>query len=251
MNVKEVAALSGVSVRTLQYYDEMGLLCPSRNPDNDYREYSEEDLELLQQILFFRSCGFKLRQISKIISAPDFDPQEALLLQKKALLHEKARIEQMLETLEKTIQEKRGDITMENKERFEGFDFTKNPYEEEARSRWGDEAVDRSKSFFAKMTPDQHKHLSKDMEELFRELAKVSDQDPAGKEAQEEIQKMYDFFNSRFGYRYSYEAFAGLGRMYVEDERFTKNIDQYKPGLSAFLSKAMAVFSDNKVKLEK
>ncbi len=244
MNSKEVAKISGVSVRTLHHYDELGLLIPRRHPDNGYRQYSQADLDKLQQILFFRECGFALEKIKSIVADPTFDPLEAFLLQKKALLYEKARIEQMLVTLEKSIQEVRGERKMQKKEKFEGFDFSKNPYEEEARERWGDEAVDRSQSHLNKMDKNQQQKLGEDMNGLFQELADISHLDPASEEVQTEMQKMFEFFNSSFGYAYSYEAFAGLGRMYIDDERFKENIDKFRPGLSEFLAEAMKSFAE-------
>ena len=82
MSPNEVAALAGVSVRTLHHYDRIGLLCPGRNADNGYREYAEKDLDLLQQILFFKACGFSLAQIQTMLQSPAFDRDEAYALQK-------------------------------------------------------------------------------------------------------------------------------------------------------------------------
>ena len=88
MNTNEVANLTGVSVRTLHHYDKIGLLCPSRNPENDYREYNEKDLDRLQQILFFKECGFSLAKIQTLLGSPSFDREKAFALQKKYLLHD-------------------------------------------------------------------------------------------------------------------------------------------------------------------
>ena len=134
MNTNEVASLTGVRVRTLHHYDKIGLLCPSRNPENGYREYDERDLDRLQQILFFKECGFPLASIQRLLGSPSFDREKAVALQKKYLLHEKKRIDAMLNTLNKTIQSMKGEITMTPKEKFGGFDLSHNPYEEEARS---------------------------------------------------------------------------------------------------------------------
>lgn len=83
MKVKEVAELTGISVRTLHHYDEIGLLSPGRKAESGYREYTDEDLETLQQILFFRELGFPLKKIKDVLNSPSFDRREALLLQKK------------------------------------------------------------------------------------------------------------------------------------------------------------------------
>ena len=133
MKVKEVADLVGISVRTLHHYDEIGLLIPDDTTGSGYRVYSDENLETLQQILFFRELGFPLKKIKEIIHNPSFDRQEALEIQHKMLLEKKNRLNKMIRTLEKTIQYSKGEIKMSNKEKFEGFDFSQNPYEQEAR----------------------------------------------------------------------------------------------------------------------
>ena len=133
MKVKEVADLVGISVRTLHHYDEIGLLIPDDTTGSGYRVYSDENLETLQQILFFRELGFPLKKIKEIIHNPSFDRQEALEIQHKMLLEKKNRLNKMIRTLEKTIQYSKGEIKMSNKEKFEGFNFSQNPYEQEAR----------------------------------------------------------------------------------------------------------------------
>ena len=151
MTVKEVAGLTGLSVRTLHHYDEIGLLVPDRTGEAGYRIYSDADLETLQQILFFRELGFPLKKIRDILHSPSFDRLEALELQRKMLEENRRRLDRMIQTLDKTIRHAKGEIDMTNEERFEGFDFSRNPYEEEARRRWGDQAADeaaeRAKSF--------------------------------------------------------------------------------------------------------
>src|SRR5690625_1033606 len=145
MKVKEVAELVGISVRTLHHYDEIGLLIPSATTDVGYRIYSDENLETLQQILFFKELGFPLKKIKEIIDSPSFERQEALELQHKMLLEKRRRLDKMIGTLEKTIQHSKGDIHMSNQEKFAGFDFSHNPYEQEARKKWSDQAVDEAK----------------------------------------------------------------------------------------------------------
>lgn len=244
MNTNEVALLSGVSVRTLHHYDNIGLLSPGRNPENGYREYSEKDLDLLQQILFFKECGFPLAKIGKLLSSPSFDRDKAYELQKKYLLHERKRIDAMLDTLEKTIKLSKGEIKMTQEEKFSGFDFSSNPYEEEARSLWGDKAVDDSKFHVDSMSREEQNAIANGMNNLFVELAAVRKEASDSEIAQKAIDGMYKFFNENFGYSYSLEAFAGLGQMYVCDTRFTKNIDQFGEGLSVFLADAMRIYAE-------
>lgn len=136
MKVKEVAELIGVSIRTLHHYDQIGLLTPKETTDSGYRLYSDENLEQLQQILFFKELDFSLKEIKEIINSPSFNRREALLLQKKMLIEKRNRVDKMIETIDKSIKHIKGEISMTNKERFEGIHFKHNLYEQEARNRW-------------------------------------------------------------------------------------------------------------------
>lgn len=248
MQTHEVARLTGVSVRALHHYDAVGLLRPGRHISNGYRDYSEDDLDRLQQILLFRACGFSLEQIRRMLEDPMFDRGRAFQLQQKALLCEKARIEAMLGTLEKSIRSMKGEISMTAAEKFEGFDFSQNPYEKEARELWGDQAVDKSNAALEALSPDAKKALAEQMNELFRRLSNLRGEDPAGETAQKAMGELFRFFNDHFGNIYTPRAFTGLGNLYVADARFTQNIDRYGEGLAAFLSKAMGVFGERHAK---
>lgn len=238
MKVKEVADLVGISVRTLHHYDEIGLLIPEETTEAGYRVYSDKNLETLQQILFFKELGFPLKKIKKIIDSPSFDRLEALEIQHDMLLEKKNRLDKMISTIEKTIQHSKGEIQMSKQEKFEGFDFSHNPYEQEAREKWGDKAVDEANEKANNMTAfDQEK-----FNEIFRNLAAHRHLPADSKEAQEEINKWFHLLN-KMG-NYSLEAFKGLGQMYVDDERFTKNIDEFGEGLAKFMRDAMTVYAD-------
>ncbi|MEC0244180.1 MerR family transcriptional regulator [Paenibacillus dokdonensis] len=244
MMVKEVAELAGISVRTLHHYDEIGLLCPSQTTEAGYRIYSDEDLTQLQQILFFRELDFPLKQIREIVSRPEFKRQEAMELHHKLLLEKRVRLERMIETLEKTMKHEKGEIRMTNQDKFAGFDFSSNPYEQEARERWGDQAVDDSNDRLNKMSPKEQGQLGEEMNAIYRKLAQLRYGSPASDEAQQAIGEWFQMLN-RMG-NYSLEAFKGLGQMYVDDKRFTRNIDQFGEGLAAFMRDAMAEYADSR-----
>ncbi len=143
--VKQLADLAGVSVRTLHYYDEIGLLTPDAYGENGYRYYDEDALLRLQQILFFRELDFRLDEIKAIIDRPDFDVLRALQTHRVTLAEKAARLGGLINTVDKTILRLKGELGMSDKELFEGFDEEKQKqYAEEARKRWGSESVDDS-----------------------------------------------------------------------------------------------------------
>ncbi|MGD7044682.1 MerR family transcriptional regulator [Jeotgalibacillus proteolyticus] len=244
--IKEVADLVGISVRTLHHYDEIGLLIPDQLSQTGYRLYSEENLETLQQILFFRELDFPLKEIKEMMSQPDYNRQEALELHRKLLLEKRKRLDQLLVSIDKTILHMKGEIKMSQKEKFEGFDFSQNPYEKEARERWGDEKVDEAKEKTGKLTASEQQNMQNEMEELYRQIASIRHGAADGEEAQKLIHQWYLWLN-KVG-NYSLEAFKGLGELYTNDERFTKNIDQFGEGLSEFLRQSMAVYADRRIK---
>ncbi|MBB4825202.1 DNA-binding transcriptional MerR regulator [Sporosarcina luteola] len=238
MKVKEVAKLSGVSVRTLHHYDDIGLLVPEGLTNAGYRLYSDDNLATLQQILFFRELGFPLKKIKELLDRPSFDRLEAFELQREMLKAKRDQLDEMIATIDKTLRAENGEIEMTNEEKFQGFDFKTNPYEQEARDRWGDAAVDRANERIQGMESD----LQDGMNQIYTKLAELRHVDPASEEAQEAIGEWYAFLN-RMGH-YSPEAFAGLGEMYVADERFANNIDKFGTGLAAFMRDAMKIYAE-------
>ncbi|NIK79139.1 DNA-binding transcriptional MerR regulator [Paenibacillus castaneae] len=242
MKVKEVSDLVGISVRTLHHYDEIGLLKPEKLSEAGYRIYSERNLELLQQILFFRELGFPLNKIKAIISSPSFNTEEALLLHRKMLLDKRQHLDQMIRTIDRTIKHARGEIQMTNEQKFEGFDFNSNPYEQEARERWGNEAVEESKAKMGRMSKQEQEDMTKGMNAIYTKLASLRSERPDSDEAQAAIHEWFVFLNGMGSY--SLEAFKGLGGMYVADERFTKNIDKFGEGLALFMRDTMAFYAE-------
>ncbi|MFY9482500.1 MAG: MerR family transcriptional regulator [Tissierellaceae bacterium] len=140
--VSKLAKLSGVSSRTLRYYDEIGLLKPDRVMPNGYRIYGQEQVNLLQQILFYKELGFGLDEIKDIINSDEYSFEESLVNHLTHLKEEKLRIEILIKNVRKTIQSLKGEIMMTDKERFEGFkreliEKNEDKYGDEARERYG------------------------------------------------------------------------------------------------------------------
>ncbi|GAB6989065.1 MerR family transcriptional regulator [Paenibacillus pini] len=246
MMVKEVAKIAGISVRTLHHYDDIGLLRPEKITAAGYRIYSDDDLSKLQQILFFRELAFPLKEIKQILSSLSYDQWEVMELHRNMLLAKRARMDQMIETLEKTMRSYKGEIEMNNEEKFVGFDFNNNGYEKEARERWGNQAVDEWNASKNTKSEDGQTELSESMNVIYRKLASLRHESPSSEASQAVIKEWFVFLN-RIG-NYSVESFKGLGQIYVEDERFTRNIDKFGEGLSIYMRDAMEVFVDSAVK---
>lgn len=240
--VKAVADLAGVSVRTLHHYDSIGLLKPARVSESGYRLYSDHELELLQQILFFRELGFGLQQIRQIVQSSGFDRKQALLDHKKALLARQQRLERLIRSIDRTLDTMERGVEMDKKDMFDGFDPSQ--YEEEARERWGHteaykESMRRTKAY----TKADWDAIGRESHEIEQGIAARMDRDPSDPEVQEFIRRHHQQINDRF-YQCPVEIYRGLGEMYVADPRFTAHYDQIKPGLAQFMQAAMNVYCD-------
>nr|WP_263313337.1 MerR family transcriptional regulator [Mammaliicoccus sp. Marseille-Q6498] len=242
MTVKEVADLVGISVRTLHHYNDINLLNPTTISESGYRLYSEDNLDRLQQILFFKELDFPLKKIKKILDDPSFNQQEALDMHKIMLLNRRNRIDKMIQTIDQTSQHMKGEIQMTKEEKFIGFDFNNKEYEEEAREKWGDETIDKANKHINNWSEEEKASKEEEMNQIFRNFAEYRDQSPESEVAQSIVQKWYDYLNSNINYNYSLEIFQGLADMYVADERFTKNIDKFGNGTAQFMSKAIKVY---------
>lgn len=240
MKINEVAKLTGITVRTLHYYDEIGLLRPSKLTESGYRIYDEDSLEMLQQILFFRELDFSLNQIKEIIENPNYDKSQALTKQKELLMKKRDRLEQLIALVNRTIE---GEQPMS----FQEFDMTeiekmKKQYAAEVKERWGDtEAYVQSEEKTSKYNKEQWKFLQGEGDAILRQFGENRNDRPDGEVAQQLVKKWQDYITASY-YNCTDEILSGLGQMYVADERFTKNIDKYGEGTAEFMAKAIKVF---------
>lgn len=240
MKISEVAALTNVSVRTLHYYDEIGLLRPEETTEAGYRVYSDSSLERLQQILFFRELDFTLSEIKEIMSSPDYKKEEALLRQRELLLKKRERLDKLVELLNDTI---KGEKNMSFKE----FDTTeiekaKKEYAKEAKERWGktdayQESAEKTKGY----SEEKWGSVMEECNQILEKFAQIRNQDPACEEAQKLVEEWRDYITSSH-YTCTKEILSSLGLMYTADERFQKNIDRNGEGTAAFMSKAIEVY---------
>ena len=237
--VKQLADLAGVTTRTLRYYDKIGLLHPAAYGDNGYRYYADDAVLRLQQILFYRELDFTLEQIKAILDRPGFDLLLALEGHKRALLERGERVKRLIDTIEKTIMHLQGEIKMTQKDFYTGFDEEKQKrYEEQARQRYGDEAMAKTKDWNA-YTPAEKNAILAEGHEIHRSIVANMDKGHASPEVQYWIGRWHNHINTNF-YECSLEIFAALGRGYNEDPEFNTFYEKLHPGMAAFMEKAMA-----------
>ena len=241
MQINEFAKLVSVSVRTLHYYDEIGLLKPAFvDEQNGYRFYDEISLERMQEILFYRELDFELKIIAEILSSPDYDKQKALAEQRKLLILKKERLERIIAALDGA---EKGKITMSA---FDSSDYetARNQYEAEAKRRWGETAAYKE---HAEKTAGYSKEKWKAVTDgLMAVLAKFAacmkdGHAPDSDEAQALVKELQNYITENY-YTCTDEILAGLGQMYVADERFKNNIDKHTPGTAAFISESIATY---------
>jgi DNA-binding transcriptional MerR regulator len=241
--VKEVKELSGVSVRTLHYYDEIGLLTPRKSDHSGYRLYDEKDIERLQQILFFRELGFELKKIKEILDKPDFNKDEALKNHKDLLSLKRTRLDNLIKLTENLLKG-------ENKMSFKEFDMAEienaqKKYKKETEERWGNtDAYKESQKKTSSYTKEDWAKITAEDSDIYNDFVKNMDKAPASKEVQELVARKQAHITKYF-YTCTKEILAGLGEMYVADERFTKNIDKFGTGLAEFISKAIKEYCKN------
>lgn len=244
--VHQLAQLAGISVRTLHYYDQIGLLEPTGIEENGYRYYESAELAKLQQILFFKELDFTLEEIKQIINAPNFDRLAALEEQKKLLELEQKRLTGVIKTIDKTIQTLKGGETMNDDDLYGDLDKkTVEEYKAEAKQRWGHtDAYRQSQERVSKMTKAQMQEIKKAGDELTKELAAAMDLPVDSPEVQALIKRHHA--GIEVFYDCSMEMYRGLGQMYVDDPRFTATYDKYRPGLAIFLRDAILIYTDQK-----
>lgn len=243
--INKLARMAGVSVRTLRFYDQTGLLPPARVGDNGYRYYGQEELVRLQQILFFRELKFPLGQIKEIMGSPSFDRREALEQQANLLRLEKRRLDRILKTIEKTITTMKGATTMDDAEFYNGLSREEvEAYAQEAKERWGNtEAYRQSQERWGRMSAAEKHTLQEDVETATQALA---DHMPDGYDSpavQQLIDEQFKGINTMF-YDCSVEMFRNLAVMTTQDERYAQHYRRFHPDLPEFRLRAVQYYCD-------
>ena len=238
MTVNEVSKLSGISVRTLHYYDQIGLLHPDQVSEAGYRLYGQASLERLQQILLFRQLEFPLKEIKDIIDSPDFNKEEALDQQIQMLRLQQEHLSGLINL---ALEIKKNGV---NKMDFKPFDTSKlDEYAKEAKQRWGDSAAYQESARKTKnYTKEDWNMANEQMASVFAEFGKLKELPPESPDAQMAVKKLQDLI-SQFYYACDKEVLAGLGQMYTADQRFKDNIDKMGGnGTAEFAARAIACY---------
>ena len=241
MTVHEVSKLAGVSIRTLQYYDKIGLLHPTGYTDAGYRLYDDADLERLQHILLFRELEFPLKDIKDIINSPDFDRNKALEQQIELLRLKKEHIENLMNFALgiKMLGVKHMD--------FKAFDRSKlDEYSRKAKELYGDspeykEMKEKQKN----RTEEDEKILADRFMLLFKEAGEMKEMDPGSPEAQNLVKRIQEYITENF-YTCTNKILRGLGKMYSGGGEFTDNIDECGgKGTAVFVDNSIQIYCDN------
>jgi len=243
-SANKLAKMSSVSTRTLRYYDEIGLLKPMKVAPSGYRIYGQSEVDKLQQILLFRELGFPLESIKKLLSASGFDREKTFIAYLTELKAKRKRLDTLIQNVTKSISAMKGEISMTDIEKFEGFkqsliDENEQKYGAEIREKFGDQAIKDSNATIKSLTKEQYEkseHLRLALEETLK--AAFDTGDPAGELAQKACD-IHRQWLSIFYPNYSNEYHIGLGEMYVADARFKANYDKLAPGCTEFLRDAI------------
>lgn len=234
MQIKEFAEICGVSVRTLHYYDEIGILKPSNVDEHTgYRFYNEKSLLRMQEILFYRELDFPLKSISEILSSPDYNKEQALSDQKKLLILKKERLERLIDAIDEA---EKGENVMSS---FNNKDFEM--YKNEVKEKWGStdaykEYSDKTKGY----SKEKFDLVGEEMNLVMAEFAVCMKNGDAISDVSVQllVKKLQDYITENL-YVCTKEILSGLGKMYVLDERFKSNIDKNGDGTARFISEAI------------
>lgn len=242
-SISEVARVSGVTSRTLRHYDAIGLLPPAWTDHSGRRFYEQDDLLRLQRILLLRDLGLGLDAVAEVLAAQDRGSQlDVLKRHRDWLTEERKRLGKLIRTVDRTMTSLEEGVDMTAETMFDGF--AHNPYEAEARERWGDMAVNAANARVKDWTKDDWAEYKAESAAVTQRIAELFDANAATDDAQvlDAVDGHYRVV-CRF-WTPNREAYIGLGQMYVNDERFARNYEDVRPGLAAYMRDAMKVYAE-------
>lgn len=243
--INEISKITGISPRMLRHYDKLDLLRPNKSNENNYRIYTDEDLCKLQEILFFKELDFSLEEIKIILKNPNYDRTEAFSHQKTILLKKIDRLNEIVLSLEDSINKIRKEQKMSEKN-FKSFSMEEiEKYQNEVKELYGN--TNAHKEYKEKTKDYKKDDFDKIQQEMNKKLESIAIYMIKGfdsKEVQGAIHEYREYINTNF-YNCTIDIFRGLGELYISDKRFSENIDKIRTGLSEFLEKAIKFYCDN------
>lgn len=246
MNYKtsEIAKISGVSARTLRYYDEIGLLKPNKIDTNGYRVYTDNEVDKLQLILFYREMGMPLEEIRTLLSSKNFNLGDALCTHLENLIGKKNALDKMILTVTETINNMREGTKMSNKEKFNGLESIakiESKYGDELREKYGDDTINQS---FEKINKANFDDIEKAKNILNDSLIiAFKTNNPSSKEAQNACENHKKLLCLTWADgMYSKEIHLNLIESFTQDERFTKYYEDLEVGLMNFFYESIKIY---------
>lgn len=245
ITIKQLSEIASVSSRTLRHYHEIGLLIPKRISQSGYRIYDDEQIDKLQQILFYREFEMPLSDISKIVNDESFDSVKVMENHLKKLKAKQVRLEQIIKNAEKTIKKNKGEIYMSAKEKFEGFKKVKIEenemnYGKEIRSKYGEDTINASNKKFMNLDNSQYNEMEELGKEIIEKLEKaVREKISIDSQIAAEIVQMHKKWLCFTWEKYSAQAHMGVAMLYTDDERFRQYYDKNVQGCAEFLKNAV------------
>ncbi|MBA3874417.1 MAG: MerR family transcriptional regulator [Anaerolineae bacterium] len=244
--VKQLSDLAQVSVRTLHYYDEIGLLIPSQVGANGYRYYDDAAVLRLQQILFYREIGMELMQIKDVLDSPNFDLVSALQSHKALLLEKSERLLNLVATVDSTIQHLQGEKTMSKRQLFEGFsDDKQKDYEREARLTYGPDKVNESVKRWKGYTTAQKEAIGIEGNQVYNDIVDAIEtgKQPNSEDVQAILKRWHQHL--RYFYEPTLDILRGLGELYNSHPGFIENFAKIHPDLGEFMREGINQYVDD------
>lgn len=249
-SIQELSKLSGVTIRTLRWYDQIGLLKPSRVAESGYRYYGKREVDRLQDILYYRALGVELARIRECLDNPSFDRLAALKGHLTALEAERQKLEGLIHSLKITIKAEERNEIMNDQEKFEAFkkhavEEHEKYYGKESREKYGDAQVDKMQNTVMNLTKEQYQEwteLGQRIQGLL-ETAVTSQADPK-EEIGKEITTLHKRWLTLTGNSYDVRKHKGIAELYVADERFTEYYDRSISGCAQFLRDAVVCWAE-------
>ena len=248
-SIQELSRLSGVTIRTLRWYDQIGLLKPSRVAESGYRYYGRAEVDRLQDILYYRALGVELARIKECLGDPSFDRLAALRNHLAALEAERERLEQLIQSVKDTIGAEERNEIMSDEQKFEAFKqravaHNEEVYGAEIRAKYGDQEVDEANAAVMNLTQEQYREWAGLGQEIQKrlEVAVRAGQSPECGEGKE-ICDLHRRWLTITGNQYDPAKHRGIAELYVTDERFTAYYDKRLPGCARFLRDAVVYWA--------